>query len=511
MANSLAALMGCLPKRLLVGLLIGVCGVIARSANAADAVDKPAPDKPMRPNIVFILADDMGHDSVSCNNEAMGPLRTPHIDRLRTQGMNFTDAHSRSAVCTPTRYSLLTGRYAWRTALKKEVLWDYGRPLIETDRLTVAEMLQQQGYATGMIGKWHLGWDWYTTDGELANGNLKITDAIWRNGGGSADRVRDCIRRIDFSKRLTGGPTDHGFDDFFGVDLPNFSPYAWIENDKLTALPTAVKPKEMFGTDGPMVPGWQLDRVLPTLAERSAEWIKQRSKADKPFFLYLSLTSPHTPIAPSMPFRDKSGISRYADFIMETDAVVGRVVQALDDAGLAENTLVIFTADNGTATAARFGKLKQNGVDLRHHFKGNKGQIHDGGHRVPFVVRWPGVVEASSTCEQVICLGDFLATIADLHGVAMPDNAGEDSTSILPLFTGEKTALPDRPMVVHQSYKGEFAIRDGKWKLVPGQTPRLFDMHADPKEATNVAADHPEVVQRMAETLERYRVSGRSR
>lgn len=499
-----------------LGLVVGLFACIIGPGSAiADEtpqnVSKPLRQAQDKPNIVFILADDMGFDSVSFNNEKMGPLKTPHIDRLCAQGMNFTDAHSASAVCTPTRYGLLTGRYCWRTALKKEVLWDYGRPLIESDRLTAAELLKQQGYSTGMVGKWHLGLDWYDANGKPANRDLKITDAIWKRGDGSAERVRACEKRIDWTQPITGGPTDHGFDDYFGVDLPNMPPYSWIENNKLTAIPSVPKPKGMFGTEGPMAPGWKLDRILPALAKRSAQWIGEQSRNDKPFFLYLSLTSPHTPIAPSKPFQDRSGVSRYADFIIETDWVVGHVLEALDKAGVADRTLVIFTADNGTATFARFSKLEQHGVDLRHHFKGIKGQIHEGGHRVPFVARWPGVIRPGSTCGEVICLNDFMATVADLLDVPLPENAAEDSASMLPLLTGEKTALPDRPMVVHHDYRGNFAIRKGKWKMVPGKEPRLFDLHADPKESDDVAGDHPQVVEHMAQTLEQYRQSGRSR
>lgn len=462
-----------------------------------------------KPNIVLILADDMGFDAVSFNNAEMGPLKTPHIDRLCEQGMNFTDAHSGSAVCTPTRYGLLTGRYCWRTPLKQEVLWDYGRPLIEPERLTVAELLKQQGYHTGMLGKWHLGLNWHAADGSLANQDLQIADAVWKKGA-PHDRIKACEERIDFSKPITGGPLDHGFDDYFGVDLPNMPPYAWIENDRLTALPTVPKPKGMFGTEGPMVEGWKLEEVLPTLAARSTAWIAEQAKTETPFFLYLSLTSPHTPIAPSEKFRGKSGITAYADFLIETDDVVGQVMEALEAAGVADNTLLIFTADNGTASAARFAQLEKKGVQLRHHFKGNKGQIHDGGHRVPFVVRWPDTVKAGSSCSEVVCLNDFMATVADLLDAPLPENAAEDSTSILPLIVGNAASLPDRPMVIHHDYRGNFAIRHRKWKLVPGAQPALFDMHNDPKEQNNLAGQHPEIAQRMQKALQTIKDSGRS-
>lgn len=461
-----------------------------------------------KPNIVFILADDMSFDSVSANNAAMGPLKTPHIDRLISQGMNFTDAHSGSAVCTPTRYGLLTGRYCWRTRLKSQVLWDWGAPLIEKERLTVAELLQQQGYATGMIGKWHLGLTWFDKEGKPANAHLKLSDAWFRKE--SRERVAAVGRSIDFSKAMRGGPVDHGFDYYFGVDVPNFPPYVWIENDRTVGIPSVPKPKQMYGHPGPMLPGWKLEDILVGLSDKAVGWITEQSKQDKPFFLYLPLTSPHTPIAPSKAFQGKSGVSAYGDFLMETDWVVGQVMKALEDSGVAGNTLVFFSTDNGTSPRANFEELESHGVNLRHHFKGHKCQIHEGGHRVPFVARWPGRIKAGSTCAQTICMNDFMATVADILEVSLPENAGEDSTSIMKLLTGEATRLPDHPSVVNHSLGGQFAIRKGRWKLVPKPTVQLFDLDADPKESRNIAASHPEIVKEMAEKLEEYKKSGRS-
>ncbi len=460
------------------------------------------------PNIVFILADDMSFDSVSANNEKIGPMKTPHLDRLISQGMNFMDAHSGSAVCTPTRYGLLTGRYCWRTELKSQVLWTWGAPLIKKERLTVADLLREQGYATGLVGKWHLGMDWYDAEGNVANADLKITDAHFKKDG-SAERIAVVEKRIDFTKPITGGPTDHGFDYYFGVDVPNFPPYLWIENDKVLGVPSMPKPSDMFGAPGPMLPGWKLDEILPSLARRAGEWIAEKSKKDQPFFLYVPLTSPHSPIAPSKNFRGKSGVNAYVDFVMETDWAVGQIVEALDKAGVADNTLLIFTTDNGTAAAAKIKDLKAAGIDLNYHFKGFKSQIHEGGHRVPFVARWPGKIKPGSTCEQTICLNDFMATTADLLGVTLPTDAAEDSTSFFGLLTGEKAALPNRPPVVHHDYNGRFAIRRGKWKLVTGTL--LYDLDADPKETTDLASKYPEIVSELAGRLKKIQGSGRSR
>ena len=463
---------------------------------------------PTKPNIIFILADDMSFDSVSANNPKIGNMKTLYIDKLISQGMNFTDAHSGSAVCTPTRYGLLTGRYCWRTKLKNAVLWDWGAPLIKKERLTVADLLKSHGYNTGMVGKWHLGLDWYDKDGNIINHTLKITDAYFKKGA-PAERVRAVEQRIDFSQPVTGGPTDHGFDYYWGVDVPNFPPYVWIKNDRLQGIPSVPKPKNMFGHPGPMLPGWKLEDILPTLSQKACEWITQQSQTKAPFFLYLPLTSPHTPIAPSKPFLGKSQISDYADFVIETDAVVGHIMDTLEKTGTAKNTLIIFSTDNGTSGKANFKHLEKHGVDLHYHFKGHKAQIHEGGHRVPFVVRWPGKTQPGSTCNQTICMNDFMATVADMLNYKLPPNSAEDSTSILPLILGKKDSLPNRPLVVNHDYSGKFAIRKGPWKLVGNK--QLYNLKSDPKETTNIAAKHPEIVTELRKTLTQYRNSGHSR
>ncbi len=465
-----------------------------------------------RPNIVYILADDMGYDSASALNPAMGPLKTPSIDRLTREGMTFTDAHSGAAVCTPTRYGILTGRYCWRTELKRGVLWEWGQPLIKRERLTVAELLRQQGYRTGMIGKWHLGMTWLDANGKVANGDVQLADAFFKKNEGS-ERVKTAAARIDFSQRITNGPLQRGFDSYFGVAVPNFPPYTWIENDRLLGSPSIPKPEKMFGHPGPMIPGWKLEDILPKLAEKSVEWISANAKKEKPFFLYLPLTSPHAPIAPSDKFKGKSGISDYADFLLETDWVVGEVLRALDETGAAKDTLVIFTADNGTAANfANFKQLQSHGVNLNAKLRASKGSIYEGGHRVPFVVRWPDKVATASRCNETVCLNDFMATVAALTGAELPKDAAEDSTNILPLILGEVTGLPKRPGVVNHSGGGQFAIRSGKWKLVFGRNGKheFYDLTTDLKETTNVAKAHPEVVATLQKTLDRYQREGRS-
>ncbi|MDH3998514.1 MAG: arylsulfatase, partial [Desulfuromonadales bacterium] len=356
------------------------------SAVTSYAASSDAGAKPALPNIVFILADDMSYDSVSALNDKIGEMKTPQIDRLAKEGMIFDDGHSASSVCTPTRYGILTGRYCWRTALKKQVLWDYSSPLINDERLTMGEMLQAKGYQTGMVGKWHLGMAWPGKDGKVANRNISVTYRAYGEKG--KKRLADCEQNIDWKGKIKT-PRAYGFDYYFGVDVPNFAPYCWIENDHMVGTPTIPKPESIYGRDGIMQEGWQLDRILPTLAEKSVEYINEAAPKDKPYFLYLSLTSPHTPIAPSVAFRGKSGISVYADFVLETDWAVGQVLDAVEASGEADNTLIVFSTDNGTSSKCNFKELKSKGVDLQNHFRGHKWHIYEGGHRVPLLVKWP--------------------------------------------------------------------------------------------------------------------------
>ena len=469
-------------KRLVVMLSLALVG-------AAVAADKP--------NIVFVLCDDLGYGDVHVLNPQRGKIATPNMDRLASQGMTFTDAHSSSAVCTPSRYSILTGRYNWRSRLQAGVMQGFGAPLIAADRLTVAAMLKQNGYATACIGKWHLGM-----------GLSKDLDAVIRNG-----------------------PTTRGFDYYFGIsasaDMP---PYAFIENDRFTEKPTAMK--ELYnGRKGPAAPSFETELILPTLVRKSCEWI-EANKAH-PFFLYLPLNSPHTPLNPTKEWRGKSGLGTYADFVMETDWAVGEVLAQLDKSGVASNTLVVFTSDNGCApyvgTSADVDPMRHSpegvkGLEERGHFpsadrRGYKSDAWDGGHRIPFIVRWPGEIKAGTSCDRMVCQVDFMATCAEILGAKIPDNAAEDSFSLLSLFKGGDK--PVRETLVHHSIDGSFAIRDEARKLVlcpgsggwsKGQTdnPQLYDMSQDVGEKTNLAKDHPEIVQRLTEKLEKLVADGRS-
>lgn len=465
----------------------------------------PAKDIAGKPNIVFILADDLGYGDVHCFNPE-GKIATPNIDRLATQGMKFTDAHSSSAVCTPSRYSLLTGRYPWRSRLQKGVLQGFSPPLIEEDRLTVAAFLKKEGYYTACLGKWHLGLGW-----PLKAGNTKAKTG-WE---------------IDYSQPIQNGPTTRGFDYFYGIsaslDMP---PFAFIENDHTVGIPTVTK---KWVRSGPAVADFDAVNVVPSVVAKAGQIIASRVRTKQPFFLYLALPSPHTPIVPDKQFEGKSGVTAYGDYVMETDWAVGRVLHMLDSLGLSENTIVFFSSDNGFAPyVLKTYNTEQLGHYPSYIFRGYKSDIWDGGHRVPTIVRWPGHIQAGSSCQDLVSLTDFMATCAALLHVRLPDHAAEDSYSLLPDLLGT-AHKPVRPAVVYQSIDGNFAIQQGNWKLelCPGsggwEDPRnkkayqqglpavqLYDMQADISEKTNVEAQHPDVVKHLEGLLTDYVKTGRS-
>lgn len=450
-----------------------------------------------RPNIVYILADDLGWGDLGCYN-AKSLVPTPNADRLAREGMRFTDMHSPSAVCTPTRYGILTGRYCWRTKLKKGVLWGYSPNLIEPGRMTVASLLKGQGYYTGGIGKWHLGL-------------------------GTEEKA-------DYSKPLHPAPVDHGFDSYYGIPASlDMDPYLYIENDHAVEQPTAhtegqKEPRGVFWRPGPIAPGLKMDDVLPTLTAKAENFLRDRAKKpDAPFFLYFPLTGPHTPWVPKSEFRGKSKAGDYGDFVTQVDDTLGRVLRVLDETKLASNTLVIFTSDNGADWKPQDKERFAHRANA--HLRGMKADIWDAGHRIPFVVRWPGQVRAGSVSNELGCLTDLLATAAEITGARLPSNAGEDSYSLLPAFK-QMNKQPIREAIVHHSSEGMFAIRQGDWKLAlglgsggfsepksvvakdrepPGQ---LYNLKSDPSETNNVYAKHPDVVARLMVLLRKYQTQG---
>jgi arylsulfatase A-like enzyme len=448
---------------------------------------------PARPNLVYILADDQGYGDVSILNPDRGRIRTPHLDGLARAGMIFTDAHSGSSVCTPTRYGLLTGRYAWRTRLQRGVLDGADDdPLIAEGRLTVPAFLRGHGYATAIIGKWHLGFRSERPPGAPAPAPKEQGKRRMGEAG------------LPVGARIVGGPITRGFDYFWGCSNAR-TMSGLIENDRvIETLPPA--------------------EMLPRLGRRAVEYIAEQApaaRAGKPFFLYLPLTSPHTPLLPSPEWKGRSGLGDYADFVLQTDALVGDVLAALAAQGLADNTLVIFTADNGCSPQAGTAALEAKGHFASAQLRGYKADIWEGGHRVPFFARWPGRVPAGRTSDQLICHTDLLATMADLLGDRLPDDAGEDSVSLLPALLGEA--------VVHHSINGAFAIRPGAWKLAfapgsggwgkPGDAEarraglpavQLYDLARDLGETRNLEAEQPAVVASLTALLEGYVTRGRS-
>ncbi len=487
--------------------------------------------QPERPNIILFLADDMGYgDPQSYVPGSKVP--TPNIDKLAEEGTRFTDAHSPASVCTPTRYAILTGRYAWRTHLKQGVLGPYSSPLIEPDRLTLPAMLKEQGYATACIGKWHLGMQWAT------NNNSELPKK-W-------DHKYD-QSQIDHSQKITAGPLTAGFDYYFGVNVPNFPPYIFIENDELIGNPSIPKPDTIYGNPGMMLPGWKLEDILPTLTKKAVSYIDNfaKSKSDKPFFLYFASTAPHTPIVPASEFQGKSKAGPYGDLVYQTDYTLGEIMRALERNSLKENTLVIFTSDNGSP--ARAGDLHLHGRDFHvtgsvitkfgHNpndpWRGMKADIWEGGHRVPFVVSWPGKTLENSISNEPICAVDIMAGIAKIVDYDLLRNAAEDSWDISDLFLGKKVGIdanqePVRDAIVHHSGNGKFALRKGKWKMIPqlgsgGWTlpksvnnsdsdikGQLYDMEKDPEEKNNLWQEHPEIVEQLVALLEKYKSEGRS-
>ncbi len=492
-------------------LLVITCLVIALICQAL----KPAEQKNNTPNIVYILADDLGYGDVSAYNTE-GAIATPNIDKLAAEGMRFTDAHSPSSVCTPTRYALLTGRYPWRSRLPKGVLRGYSRTLIENDRPTVASLLKSHGYQTAVVGKWHLGVDWVVNKGHE---NLLNTEGY----GISAEMNPD---DIDFTKNPTQGPKTIGFDYSYilpaSLDMP---PYCYLENQKLTELPTAYTDGNKLETGytgpfwraGKMSPSFNFYEVLPTFIEKAANFLKKQSKS-KPFFLYLPLAAPHTPWVPKKEYSGKSKAGEYGDFVQQVDAAIGQIMHTLDSMGLSDNTIVMFASDNGPYWREDF--VKKFNHKAAGDFRGMKGDAFEGGHRIPFIVRWKGKVKAGTVSNATTTLANLLATCADILGNKEAKYKVEDSYSILPVLLGKAKQVPNQTAVVHSSSLGFYVIRKGDWKLIEGlgsggftvpreiqptagePTGQLYNLAIDKHEDHDVYAKYPEKVKELKATLE---------
>jgi len=482
-----------------------------------------------QPNIIFILADDWGRGDIKAYGGDLCKIDTPNMDQLARKGMKFMDAHTTSSVCTPSRYGVLTGRYDFRSNRKSGVNGGFSTHLIVPGRETVASFLKKNGYTTACIGKWHLGMDFATNNGKPAKSNIKK----------KTDSLDLC--NVDWNKPIKNGPTTVGFDYYWGISASlDMAPYIWIHNDRFVGECTKIK---AFHRWGPAEANFEDYKVLPTLTEKAVKFITKESSTQNPFFLYLPLNSPHTPIAPTKAFKGKSKLGTYGDFVMETDWAIGEVIKTVEKAGIANNTLIIVTADNGCSPAARthgnkknikFWKGKEGPIDPDAHypsvrFRGHKADIYEGGHRVPFIVRWDGIVKPNTTSESTICLADFFATCADILGKKYPDTAAEDSVSMLPILLG-KSDKTQHEAIVHHSINGSFSIRQGHWKLAfcpgsggwsspgPGSFKKkkvenwvqLFNLASDPAETKNVAKQNPEVVDRLTKLAQKYIDDGRS-
>ncbi|MBC8352133.1 MAG: arylsulfatase [Planctomycetes bacterium] len=483
------------------------------------------------PNIVYILADDLGYGDVSCYN-SKSKIVTPHVDRLASEGMRFADAHTPSAVCTPTRYGILTGRYCWRTRLKYRVLDGFDPPLIEEGRLTVPSLLKLAGYATACVGKWHLGMQWTDKEGRQVPAvpiDRKTRPRVGNN--------------VDYARPVTGGPTDRGFDWYFGISASlNMSPFCYLENDRPVRLPVLKQARtqtEFISVDeGVRSPDFTIYGVMPRLAGEAVGYIERHAEknADQPFFLYAPLTAPHLPVVPNEEYRGTSTAGQYGDFVVETDAFVGAVLETLDRTGLTDNTLVIFTSDNGGLyhywdakesddvkhykPSARGRFVREFGHQGNAHLRGTKADIWEGGHRVPFVVRWPGKTPSGAVSDEMIELTDLLATCAAIVDVELPEGMGGDSRNALPALLTPKPADPVRNFAVHHSLWGTFAIRKGPWKMIPhrgsggftfpreidvgkvgGPPGQLYNLANDPSETQNVWDENPGVAASLARLL----------
>jgi arylsulfatase A len=496
----------------LVSLFLGLVGVAFAASN--------------RPNIVIIYADDMGYGDLNIQNPN-SKIPTPHLDQLAREGMRFSDAHSSSGICSPSRFALLTGTYHWRR--QHGIVDSFGPPFFKDTDYTLPQMLKERGYTTGAIGKWHLGWNW--TLKTPPSGRVEQ----W-------ERVREFYRPedIDWSGPIRGGPLDRGFDTYFGDGTINFPPYAWVENDRMVELPTSVMDINNIGFEtkegswefrpGPKVEGWNPYEVLPTLTKRAVSWIDQQN-ADQPFFLYFALPSPHAPIIPNDEFLGKSEAGGYGDFMVQTDWVAGQVLNALKANGLDKNTLVIFTADNGPEGYA-WARAENYGHFSMGELRGLKRDVWEGGHHVPFIIKWPGHVPAHSVSNEVISQVDIMATISAITGAKLPAEAAPDSYNLLPVAEGVSLLTPLREATVHNTYEGIWGLRQGEWLYIDGPTgghrkmPKsfmalrgyeefesdvlLFDLHQDPGQRVNLSKQYPDRIKAMAALLQRYRDQGHS-
>lgn len=471
-----------------------------------------------RPNIIVILLDDLGYGDFSIYAQD-NKIKTPHIDRIAMEGIRFTDAHTPSSVCTPTRYGLLTGRYNWRTRLKSGVLTGKSKALIPTTRTTLASLLKRANYHTAFIGKWHLGWDWA----------LKQEQDTTGEGWAPED-----FEILDFTKPVINTPNNLGFDYSYGhAGSLDMAPYVYVENGAITSVPdssTVNTGKYSWWREGPTGSDFIHEDVTPNFFRKSIQYIEAKSKQEDPFFLYLALPSPHTPILPTEEWQGKSGLNPYGDFVLMIDDYIGKISKILIDQNIDDNTLIIISSDNGCSPAAKIEELIEKEHFPNSIYRGHKADIFEGGHRVPFIARWPKRIKKGSVSNETICLTDLMATFAEMSNLELADNEGEDSYSILPILNGSDFSSPIREATVHHSINGSFAIRKGDWKFIlcPGSGgwsyPRpdnedvisglpkyqLYHLAEDPREENNLYETNPEKSTELKQLLIKYISEGRS-
>lgn len=473
----------------------------------------------IKPNIVIIYADDMGYGDLACQNPD-SKIPTPNLDQLASEGMRFTDAHSSSGICSPSRFALLTGQYHWRR--QHQIVESFGPPMFWDGDITLPQILKDVGYFTACIGKWHMGWNWDFNEG-APSGERDMWGKM---------RPVYMLEDLNFSESIKGGPLDRGFDYYFGDGTINFPPYAWIENDQMLEKPTefvehngfsGTPPEGNWGSrPGPMVKDWDPYKVLPTLTSKATEFINQQEK-DKPYFLYFALPSPHEPVIPNKEFLGKSDAGAYGDFMFQTDWVAGQVLKAIKEKGLEDNTVVIFTSDNGPERTA-FERAENYDHFSMGKFRGLKRDVWEGGHHVPFIVKWPGNFPSGSVNNSLISQIDIMTTLAQLTNAEIPEGGAPDSRNFSAVWKGDTPEQPIRKSTVHNTYKNHYALRDGKWLYINSPTGEvskmtesfkklrayedfdteglLFDMSIDPEQRNNLYAQEPEIVSQMKQMLE---------
>ena len=481
-------------------------------------------ERETKPNIIILYADDMGYGDLGVENPK-SKIPTPNLDKLSKEGIRFTDGHSSSGICTPSRYALLTGRYHWRDF--HGIVTGMGESVFKENQYTMPQMLKENGYKTACIGKWHLGWDWET-----------IRDKSWTQ----QDSLQLWGRYFpyyppqayDWTKPIPDGPLDHGFDYYFGDGTINFPPYVFVENNRTTETPTVtMRTPKNVGSEGPWearpgpaVKNWDFLNVLPTLTRKAVAYIEKQKKAKKPFFLYMAFPSPHSPIIPNKEFQGKSGAGDYGDYVYQTDWSSGQILKALDAIGATENTIVIFTADNGPERYA-YDRILKYGHHSSAPFRGLKRDIYEGGHHVPFVIRWPKKIKAESLSDEVINQVDLLKTFSSIIGAKLPKGLAHDSYDFSEVWSGEKKGNHIRKTTIQNTFEEKYAVRTGDWLYINYktgyQTPapewteeyfgyqpskdsvQLFNLKTDIFQKANLALQMPEKIKEMQNQLDQVR------